>query len=62
MTFAGTPATIVYGRTSFVTTAPEATTAPSPTLTPGSIIERLQIQAFSQISVCAPLQQKFLSL
>lgn len=57
MTFAGTPPTIVYGGTSFVTTAPEATTAPSPTLTPGSIIERLQIQAYSPISVSAPLPQ-----
>lgn len=30
MTFAGTPPTIVFGSTSFVTTAPAATTAPLP--------------------------------
>ncbi len=39
ITFAGTPPTIVSGGTSRVTTAPAATTAQSPTVTPGSIVE-----------------------
>ena len=34
MTLAGTPPTIVLGSTSLVTTAPAATTAPSPMVTP----------------------------
>ena len=37
---AGTPATIVSGATSFVTTDPAAMTAPRPTVTPGRIIAR----------------------
>jgi len=39
------PPTIVNAGTSFVTTAPDATMAPSPILMPGRIIDRLQIQA-----------------
>ena len=38
MNFAGTPPTIVFGVTSFVTTAPAATIAPSPILTPGKTV------------------------
>jgi len=34
ITLAGTPPTIAYGGTSFVTTAPAAITAPSPIVTP----------------------------
>ena len=45
ITFAGMPPTIVNAGTSFVTTAPDATMAPSPILMPGRIIDRLQIQA-----------------
>ena len=37
---AGTPPTISKGFTSFVTTAPAATTAPRPIVTPGRIIAR----------------------
>lgn len=36
MILAGTPPIIAYGGTSFVTTAPAAITAPSPTVMPGS--------------------------
>lgn len=43
------PATIQYGSTSFVTTAPAATTAPSPICTPCKIIEFGPIQALSSI-------------
>ena len=38
MAFAGTPPTTVFGGTSFVTTAPAATIAPSPTETPGRMV------------------------
>lgn len=38
MTFARTPATIVYGFTSLVTTLPAATTEPSAMFTPGNIV------------------------
>ena len=37
-TFAGTPPTIAIGGTSLFTRAQEATTAPLPILTPGSIV------------------------
>ena len=40
---AGTPATIVLGGTSLVTTAPAATIAPSPMLTPGNTVAWLPI-------------------
>ena len=38
MNFAGTPPTTVFASTSFVTTAPAATIAPSPIVTPGNIV------------------------
>ena len=41
--FAGTPPTIAYGGTSFVTTAPLAITAPSPTEMPCKIITPVPI-------------------
>src|SRR5580692_211561 len=46
---AGFPATIVYGGTSLVTTAPAATIAPSLTVTPRSTKAPAPIQASSQI-------------
>lgn len=52
-TFAGTPATTVFGGTSFVTTAPAATTAPSPTVTPGRIVECDPIQTLLPILIGA---------
>lgn len=39
MGFAGTPPTIVFSATSFVTTEPAAMTAPVPIVTPYRIIE-----------------------
>lgn len=54
-TLAGTPATTALAGTSFVTTAPAATIAFSPTVTPGSIIAPAPIQALRRIttgSVC----------
>ena len=47
MTLAGLPATTVHGGTSLVTTAAAATTAPSPTVTPGRTIAREQIHSES---------------
>ena len=38
ITFAGTPPTMVLGATSLVTTAPAATTAPSPMVTPAKTV------------------------
>ncbi len=45
ITRAGTPATIAYGGTSFVTTAPAPTSAPSPIVTPARIVALLPIEA-----------------
>ncbi len=45
MNFAGTPPTIVFGLTSEVTTAPAATTAFSPMVTPGKIVAAAPIHA-----------------
>ena len=58
MARAGMPPTTVYGGTSCVTTAPEATTAPSPTVIPGNMIALLQIQALFPIVTGAPLPAK----
>ena len=46
ITFAGTPPTIVLADTSLDTTAPAATTAFSPMVTPGSIVAPAPIHAF----------------
>ena len=51
---AGMPATIAKGSTSLVKIAPDATTAPRPIFTPGNIILREQIQAYSSISTGPP--------
>ena len=45
ITFAGIPPTIDKAGTSLVTTAPAATTAPSPIVTPGRIIALVHIHA-----------------
>lgn len=45
MTRAGLPATMVSGETSRVTTLPAPTTALSPTVTPGRMVEPAPIQA-----------------
>ncbi|RXE70780.1 hypothetical protein ED352_08390 [Muribaculaceae bacterium Isolate-002 (NCI)] len=45
ITLAGTPATRVYGGTSWVTTLPEATCDISPIVFPGSIIALVSIEA-----------------
>lgn len=47
--FAGTPPTIVFAATSFVTTAPAATTALSPMVTPCSIVAFEPTQTFSRV-------------
>lgn len=44
MTFAGTPATIAIGGTSFVTTVQLATTAPRPIFIPGRMVDLDAIQ------------------
>ncbi len=49
MNFAGLPPTMVFGATSLVTTAPVATTAFLPTVTPGRMVAPAPIQAFSQM-------------
>ena len=46
---AGLPATIVHGGTSFVTTEPAPTTAPSPIVTPFKIIQLKPIQTLLDI-------------
>ncbi len=51
MTFAGTPATSVAGGTSCVTTAPAATTASAPMVTPGRIVVAAPIHAFAWIAI-----------
>ena len=48
---AGTPATMAYGGTSFVTTAPAPTAAPTPMLMPLIIMALLPIQASSLMVV-----------
>src|SRR5690606_26455582 len=62
MTRAGTPATIANGGTSFVTTAPAPTSAPSPILTPARIVALEPMEArrptwvsttFQSASVCS---------
>ena len=49
ITLAGTPAITVLAGTSLLTTAPAATTAFSPTVTPGKIVAFAPSQAFSLI-------------
>ena len=44
ITFAGTPLTMVFSGTSLVTTAPAATMAPSPMVTPGRMVALEPIQ------------------
>ena len=51
ITLAGTPATIQFGLTSFVTTAPAATIEFSPTVTPAKIIAAVPIQTFFSILI-----------
>ena len=51
ITLAGTPPTSVFGSTSFVTTAPAATTAPSPMVTPPIIVALAPIQQPSPIMI-----------
>lgn len=51
MCFAGTPATTVLLGTSFVTTEPAATTALSPIIIPGKIVDAAPIHAFLFISI-----------
>ena len=51
--FAGTPATTVFAGTSFVTTAPAATIALSPILTPRRIVALEPIQTFFPIWIGA---------
>ena len=52
-TRAGTPPTTVIGGTSFVTTAPAATTAQSPSVTPGRMVAFEPIQTFSPMRMGA---------
>ncbi len=49
MTLAGRPATRVLAGTSLLTKAPAATTALSPTVTPGKIVASAPIQTFLPI-------------
>lgn len=60
ITLAGIPATIVYGATSCVTTAPAATTAPSPMCTLWRIMVCEPIQALSSITtgLCCCVSQR----
>ena len=48
---AGLPATMEYGATSLVTTAPAATTAPSPIFTPRMMVAFIPIQTSFPIIV-----------
>ena len=50
---AGTPPTMVFAGTSFVTTAPAATIAPSPIVIPGRIVALEPIQTFLPITIGA---------
>src|SRR5262249_14018181 len=56
MTAAGTPATIACAGTSFVTTAPAPTSAPSPMVTPARIVALLPIEAWRQTRVRTRVQ------
>ena len=49
ISLAGTPPTIVFGSTSFVTTAPAATTAPSPIVTPARTVALAPLHTFLPI-------------
>ena len=62
MTFAGTPATIANGGTSRVTTAPAATTAPRPIVTPGRTVTRDAIHTWSSMVTVAARVPCFASL
>ena len=53
MNFAGTPPTIVFGATSFATTAPAATMAFSPIVTPLSIVTFAPIHTLRPICIGA---------
>jgi hypothetical protein len=56
MTFAGLPATIEFGGTSFVTTAPAPTTEPFPTVIPGKMVLRAPMKQLlpMRVSTCSP--------
>lgn len=56
MTLAGIPATTVLSGTSLETTAPAATTAFSPIVTPGKIVAPAPIQAFLFIMTVFPIK------
>ena len=58
MIFAGIPPTTVFAGTSLETTAPAATTAFSPMLTPGSIVAAAPIHAFRLIFIGLGLQTR----
>lgn len=63
-TFAGFPATIVYGGTSFVTTALAATIDPFPIVTPFKIVTNCPIHTLSSmitgtLEACFQLQLSF---
>lgn len=51
MIFAGMPAMMQNGGTSFVTTAPAQTTAPCPILIPERIVALIPIQTLSSIII-----------
>jgi hypothetical protein len=51
ITFAGTPATKLFGGTSLVTTAPAATTEFSPTITPPIMVAPVAIQTFFSMMI-----------
>ena len=53
MSFAGTPPTTMLGGTSFVTTAPAATIAPSPMVTPGVMVALAPIHTFFPMKIGA---------
>ena len=53
MTTAGLPATMQFGGTSLLTTAPAETTEFSPTVTPGKIVALIPIQAPFLITIGA---------
>ena len=57
--FAGTPPTMVYGGTSFVTTARDPIIAPSPIVTPASIIDSYPIHTSLPIIISPLLSYAF---
>lgn len=57
ITFAGTPPTIVLGATSLVTTVSAATTAPSPTVTPASMVAFEPIQTLIKSQFLSAISQ-----